>query len=116
MAEGIAKSLGIAAESAGVLAAGVHPTAVAVMAEKGIDIASHRSRSVPELAGAFDVVVTLCDYARAVFADAPPARRRLHWPIEDPIVSAGTDNELAEFRRARDEIRALIEEHRADLL
>lgn len=108
MAEGIARALGIAAESAGVLAAGVQPSAVRVLAEKGIDIAGHRSRTVPDVRGRFDVVVTLCGYAQSIFPDAPPSRERLHWAVEDPITSVGSDRELAEFRRARDEIEGLI--------
>lgn len=113
MAEGLAKGLGLDAESAGVVAAGVHPRAVEVMAEKGLDISSHRSRTVPEVAPSYDFVVTLCDYASSVFPDEPRARgARLHWPVEDPITATGTPDEIrAEFRRARDEIEALIKRH-----
>lgn len=115
MAEGIARSLGFEAESAGVLAAGVHPSAVAVLAEQGIDIAAHESRTVPRVARSYDWVITLCDYARSVYPGRPVARRgRLHWPVDDPIHAVGTPEELDEFRRARDEIAALIRRHAAE--
>src|SRR4029079_4345648 len=74
MAEGLARELGLDAESAGVLAAGLHPRASQAMRERGIDITSHVSRAVPDVAEEYDVVVTLCDYARSVHPDRPRAR------------------------------------------
>lgn len=113
MAEGWARTFGLKAESAGVVAAGVHPRAVEVMAEKGIDISRHRSRTVPEADSSYDFVVTLCDYAASVYPDTPRARgARLHWPVDDPITARGTPEEIrAEFRRARDQIEDLIRRH-----
>ena len=110
MAEGLARRLGLDAESAGVVAAGVHPMAVEVMAELGIDISPHRSRRVPQVDPSYEFVVTLCDYADSVYPDQPRARgARLHWPVEDPITATGTHEQiLQEFRRARDEIEGLI--------
>jgi arsenate reductase len=52
-------------ESAGTKPSHVRPEAIAAMKELGIDISSHRSKSVDEFAGqSFDYVVTVCDNAR----------------------------------------------------
>jgi arsenate reductase len=114
MAEGFARGLGsglIEARSAGLIAAGVHPRAIAVMQEVGIDISGQRSREIdPDLLRTMDVVITLCDNAAESCPATPPAVRRLHWPIKDPVGTIGTEAEIMrEFRRARDEIRQKIQ-------
>ncbi len=114
MAEGFARALGrgrVEAQSAGLLAAGVHPRAVAVMAEIGMDISGQRSKEIdPALLGRMDVVITLCDNAREACPITPQAVRRLHWPVHDPVGTVGTEAEImTAFRRARDEIRERIE-------
>lgn len=114
MAEGLWRSLGGAdweVHSAGSRPAGyVHPRAVQVMAERGIDISTHRSKAIAELAGlAFDLVITVCDSARETCPMPPGARERLHWPFRDPAAaSGGESSELAVFRAVRDEIAAQI--------
>ena len=114
MAEGFARELGkgrIEAHSAGLMAAGVNPRAAAVMREAGIDISGQRSKEiVPELLRTMDLVITLCDHAAEACPWTPPNIQRLHWPIKDPVGATGTEDEiLREFRRARDEIRDLVE-------
>ena len=114
MAEGFARHLGkglLDAHSAGLMAAGVHPRAIAVMQEAGIDISRQRSREIdPALLITMDVVITLCDNAAEACPVTPPAVKRLHWPVKDPVGAAGTNEEIMkEFRRARDEIREKIE-------
>jgi arsenate reductase (thioredoxin) len=114
MAEGFARGLGsglIEAYSAGLIAAGVHPRAIAVMREEGIDISGQRSREIdPDLLRTMDVVITLCDNAAESCPATPPAVRRIHWPIKDPVGTIGTEAEIMrEFRRARDEIRQKIQ-------
>jgi arsenate reductase len=115
MAEGFARVLGqgrVAVHSAGLMAAGVHPRAIAVMREAGIDISGQRSKEIdPELLMAMDLVITLCDNAAEACPRTPPSILRLHWPVRDPVGTAGTAEQIQEdFRRARDEIRDRIEQ------
>lgn len=110
MAEGFARELGkglIEAYSAGLLHAGVHPRAIAVMEEAGIDISKQESKEIDEdLLRKMDVVITLCTNAEAACPRTPPEIRRIHWPIKDPVGTVGTEeNIMKEFHRARDEIR-----------
>ena len=114
MAEGLARNLGkdlIEPYSAGLIAAGVHPRAIAVMKEVGIDISHQKSKEIDEdLLRRMDVVITLCNNAAEACPWIPPEIKRLHWPIEDPVGTTGTEEKIVqEFRRARDEIRARIE-------
>jgi len=113
MAEGLARELGrglVEPYSAGVMAAGVHPRAVAVMKQIGIDISKQRSKEIDEgLLRKMDVVITLCANAEETCPRTPPEVRRVHWPIRDPVGSVGTEEEVMnKFRRARDEIRERI--------
>jgi arsenate reductase len=98
--------------SAGTHPAGVHPLARQVIEELGIDMSSHRSKSVYSFAGEpFDMVVTVCNSAREICPTFRCADRHLHWPFPDPISAVGELAErLAEFRRVRDVIRAKIRE------
>ncbi len=114
MAEGFARMIGqglIEAHSAGLMAAGVHPRAIAVMQEAGINIAGQRSQEIdPDLLRTMDVVITLCDNAAEACPVTPPAIKRIHWPVKDPVGTVGTGEEIMkEFRRARDEIREKVE-------
>jgi arsenate reductase (thioredoxin) len=114
MAEGLARHrLGARARvhSAGSQPRPVNPYAIEVMRELGIDITSHRSKSVDEIDPAgVDTVITLC--AEEVCPVFLAGARRLHWPIADP---ASDDRALAgnpmreRFRTARDELRARID-------
>jgi arsenate reductase (thioredoxin) len=114
MAEGFARDLGkglIEARSAGLMAAGVHPRAIAVMREVGIDISGQRSREIdPDLLRTMDVVITLCGNAEDACPRTPPEVKRIHWPVKDPVGTIGTEETIMrEFRRARDEIRVKIQ-------
>jgi arsenate reductase (thioredoxin) len=109
MAEGLARELGrdvLEPYSAGLMPAGVHPRAIAVMKELGIDITGQRSKVIDErLLDTMDVVVTLCDNAAEACPLTPAEIKRLHWPIKDPVGTTGTEAEIMrDFRRARDEI------------
>lgn len=113
MAEGFARSLGkglIEPYSAGVIAAGVHPRAIAAMKEIGIDISHQKSEEMDfDLLKTMDIVITLCGHAEASCPATPPHIKRFHWPVEDPVGAIGTEEEIMkEFRRARDEIREKI--------
>ena len=117
MAEGLARRLappGTRVYSAGSEPASVNPLAVRAMAEIGIDISNHRSKSVDEIpVDRVDVVVTLC--TEEVCPVFPGSVRRLHWPIEDPARTGGSKaDRLDAFRRARDEIGRRLEEWLGD--
>ena len=113
MAEGFARQFGkgeIEVYSAGLMAAGVHPRAKAVMKEIGIDISHQKSEEIDEkLLRTMDVVITLCGHAEKYCPRTPPGIRRIHWPVEDPVGTIGTEERIMrEFRRARDEIKEKI--------
>jgi arsenate reductase (thioredoxin) len=107
MAEGLARELyGKEAfvQSAGSKPSRVNPLAAKAMAELGIDISSHRSKSVEEIdPSTVDTVITLC--AEEVCPVFLGKAERIHWPLPDPASSAGTEGEkLQKFREVRDEI------------
>jgi arsenate reductase (thioredoxin) len=98
-------------ESAGVEASEVHPLAMEVMKEAGVEISKQRSKSVGELSGkTFDVVVTLCENAKTACPIFPGgATRLIHQGFEDPAAFAGAEvDKLAVFRVSRDEIALWI--------
>lgn len=96
MAEGIlrARSAGqVEAFSAGTAPAGVHPMAVRVLAEMGIDISAQRSKSLDVFTGGqFDDVITVCDRARELCPVYPGDPAMLHWSIPDPLEVTGDDH------------------------
>jgi arsenate reductase len=84
--------------------------AVRVMAEAGVDLSSHRSKSLAEFLGqTFDLVVTVCDSANAACPTFPGAAKKVHESLPDPVVY-GTEGDLAlqKFRESRDLIRRVI--------
>jgi len=113
MAEGLLRYDGGTAyevHSAGTHPGQVRPEAIAAMQEIGIDIGSHRSKSVEEFVGQeFDTVITVCDNAKENCPVFPAKTRRIHWSFDDPAAGAGDKTtRLAVFRRVRDEIRAQL--------
>ncbi len=115
MAEGLARELGkglIESFSAGLMAAGIHPRAAAVMKEVGIDITGQKSKEIEEdLMRRMDLVITLCSRAEEYCPRTPSGIRRIHWPIKDPVGTIGTEDMIMnEFRRARDDIKTKIVE------
>lgn len=89
-------------------AARVHPKAVQVMAEVGIDLSRNHPKSVDLfLSVNFDYVITVCDHANEtcpLFLGS--VKHRLHIGFEDPAGTVGSEEEiLQEFRRIRDEIK-----------
>ena len=121
MAEGWARALkgdSIEAWSAGIETHGLNPTAVAVMAEAGVDIAAQSSKHVDSLREiTFDAVITVCDNARESCPVLPGAKKVLHVGFADPpamakeLADRGADEEEQRdcYRRVRDEIRAFVE-------
>jgi arsenate reductase len=116
MAEGLLRDLAgdrFDVESAGVFPSAVRPEAIRVMAEIGIDISGHRSKSVDKFAGQhFDHIVTVCDNAKESCPVFPGKANRIHQSFEDPPAENVGDEEsrLKIFRRVRDEIRSWLGE------
>jgi arsenate reductase len=108
MAEGVARSLappGVTASSAGSKPSRVNPFAIRALAEIGIDIRSHHSKSVDTLAPVgVDAVITLC--AEEVCPVFLGKAKQIHWGLPDPAGAGRTDEEqLQAFRDVRDELR-----------
>ena len=111
MAHGFLQSFdgSLEVRSAGTAPAGcVHPLAVRVMAEAGIDISNHTPRNVEEfLHEPWDYVITVCGGAeKSCPTFFGKVAHRLHIGFDDPAKCAGDENLVLEgFRRVRDEIR-----------
>lgn len=119
MAEGLARKMfGTKArvDSAGSKPTHVHPQAIKVMQEIGIDISQHRAKSVDTLdAGSVDWVISLC--AEEVCPILPGKVQRLHWGIDDPAREFDVNGHplsetqiYRQFQQARDQIQTLIEQ------
>lgn len=119
MAEGILRAAAgdsLDVQSAGSKPAGyVHPLAIQVMKEIGIDISGHRSKPLDEfLQQKIETVITVCGNADQACPMFPGQVNRHHWGFEDPAKAEGTDEEkLAVFRRVRDEIKLVFEAYAA---
>lgn len=117
MAEGWTRHLKgdqIDVRSAGITAKRLDPRAVQVMAEVGVDISGHTSKSVAEVLGEpFDYVITVCDNAKESCPVFPGRSVVLHQGFDDPPKLAATatteEQALAHYRRVREEIRAYVE-------
>lgn len=117
MAEGWARHLKgdvIEAYSAGLEKHGMSPHAVKVMAEAGVDLSKHCSKTLADLNGvAFDYVVTVCGHANEHCPVFPGKAKVLHAGFNDPpkLTRHLPDGEekLAVYRRVRDEIRRFVE-------
>jgi arsenate reductase len=103
-------------QSAGSNPAGyVHPMAIKVMQEAGIDISHHRSKHLNEfLDRNVETVITVCSNADEACPMFPGQMHRHHWPFEDPAKARGSDEEILEaFRQTRDEIRRVFDAYGA---
>jgi arsenate reductase len=122
LAEGVLKrALGanFRVESAGSKPVGhVHPLGIRAMAEIGIDISGHRSKHLEEfLTDEVETVITVCGNADQACPVFPGQMNRHHWPFDDPAHATGTEEEqMAVFRRVRDEIRRVFEAYAAGRL
>ena len=119
LAEGILRAAAgdlLNVQSAGSKPAGyVHPLAIQVMKEIGIDISAHRSKHMNDfLQQPVETVVTVCGNADQACPTFPGQLNRHHWGFEDPAHASGTDEEkLVVFRRVRDEIKMVFEAYAA---
>lgn len=102
--------------SAGSKPAGyVHPKAIAVMKELGIDISGHTSKHMNDFLGrSVTTVITVCGNADQACPMFPGQLNRYHWGFDDPAHATGTEEEvLAVFRRVRDQIKLVFEAYAA---
>jgi arsenate reductase len=115
MAEGFLRALAgdrFEAQSAGTEKTAVHPLAIRVMAERGIDISGHTSKLYVGLVQEpWDYLITVCDDANERCPFVPGVQKRLHWSFEDPSRASGSEDErLATFRKVRDRIEGRVAE------
>ena len=100
--------------SGGTEATGVRPEAITVMAELGIDISGHASKTIERYMGQpWDFLIPVCEDACEACPYVPGAKAVLRWAFDDPSAATGTEEDrLAVFRRVRDEmatqVRSLI--------
>jgi len=117
MTEGWARQLKgdvIEAYSAGIEKHGMNPHAVKVMAEAGVDISNHYSKTPAEIGPVqFDYVVTVCGHANENCPIFPGTAKVVHVGFEDPPKLTkhlpNGEEKLAIYRRVRDEIRRFVE-------
>jgi arsenate reductase len=114
MAEGFAKKMlskDLKIFSAGIEPKKIHPMAIKVMQEIGIDISQQRSKNISEIPiDKIDLVVTLCGDAAERCPIFPGKIEKIHWAIENPAKAQGSDKEIAiVFRKVRDKIKSYIE-------
>lgn len=115
MAEGFARELGkglIGPFSAGLTPCYVHPLAIKVMKEAGIDISHQQSKAIDEdVLREMDLIITLCGHADTYCPSTPPEIKKRHMPVNDPVGTIGTEEEILDaFRKARDEIKEMIQD------
>lgn len=121
MAEGILHAAAgdlVDVQSAGSKPAGfVHPKAIEVLREIGIDISRHTSKHMNDfLDRPIHTVISVCGNADQACPIFPGQVKRYHWGFDDPAHATGTEDEiLAEFRRVRDEIKLVFDAFAAGL-
>src|ERR671914_2704468 len=113
IAEALAERLSggaVSAASAGSHPKPLHPNAVRVMRERGIDLAGRRSKHLSEFSRRrFDYVISLCDRVREVCPEFPGRPELIHWSIPDPTREPGRDEEtLPAFERTAAEIETRV--------
>lgn len=114
MAEGILRAVG--KEDFEVFSAGsdprdqVHPLAIQVMRESGIDISHQRTKDLKEFLGQeFDEIITVCDKARDNCPTFPGDPHHIHWGYPDPVAVEGDDEtKLQAFRKINTELHNRI--------
>jgi arsenate reductase (thioredoxin) len=114
MAEGFTRHLaanGLRVYSAGTEPKPIHPLVVKVMKEVGIDISDQRSKGLDAVPlDGVDMLVTLCGDAAETCRAIQLRVTRDHWPLPDPTLARGDDDQILKvFREVRDAIRARVE-------
>jgi protein-tyrosine-phosphatase len=107
----------VEARSAGSHPKPLHPNAVRVMAERGVDISGCSTKSLTRFTRSrFDRVITLCDKVREVCPEFPGAPITAHWSIADPAAAGATDTATyTAFQAVADEIETRVALLLADL-
>jgi protein-tyrosine-phosphatase/DNA-binding transcriptional ArsR family regulator len=113
MAEALAEQLSggfVRAASAGSHPKPLHPNALRVMGERGIDLAGCRSKHLGEFTGRrFDYVISLCDRVREICPEFPGRPQAIHWSVRDPARAPGSDDQtLPAFERTAAELETRI--------
>jgi arsenate reductase (thioredoxin) len=113
MAEGLARKYAgpdTTAQSAGSHPSSVNPLSIRAMAELGIDISTHTSKSIASIdLNTIDMVITLC--AEEVCPQLPKNVRHLYWPMPDPyLMGRGDEDQIVHFRNIRDTLKKRIQE------
>jgi protein-tyrosine-phosphatase len=113
MAEALAEQLSagaISAASAGSRPKPLHPNAIRVMRDRGIDISRRRSKHLDEFTRRrFDYVISLCDRVREVCPEFRGAPDLIHWSVADPSRASGSGAQtLPAFERTADELTVRI--------
>ena len=117
IAEGILQEVAgdvLNVQSAGSDPAGfVHPLAVTVLADIGIDISENSSKHMNEfLSSEVETVITVCDNADQACPSFPGQANRHHWPFPDPVKAEGTKEEIRKiFEKVRDDIRRVFTDY-----
>ena len=110
MAEGLLRAMAddrFEVASAGTEATRVHPLALRVMDERGVDLRGHASKTLDRfLHEPWDYVITVCDNAKENCPFFPSNAKKFHHNFSDPAKAVGTDEEvMAAFRSVRDSIK-----------
>ena len=117
IAEGILQEVAgdvLNVQSAGSDPAGfVHPLAINVLADIGIDISANSSKHMNEfLSSEVETVITVCDNADQACPSFPGQANRHHWPFPDPAKAEGTKEEIRKiFEKVRDDIRRVFTDY-----
>lgn len=94
--------------SAGTHPQAVHPMAIQILKEDGIDMSHHRSKSIEEY---FDFVITVCNHALESCPAFPSTATKVHHDFPDPALFKGSEQEIKNyFREIRDSIKAFCKD------
>ena len=94
----------------------LHPNAVRVMAERGVDISGRETKPLTRFSHRrFDRVITLCDKVREICPDFPGQPITAHWSIPDPAAGGSDQATLAAFEAVADDIEGRVALLLADL-
>lgn len=117
MAEGLARQIlgtNYTIQSAGSNPSFVHPLAIQVLAEQGIDSSAQTSKAVTTLdLSNIDLIITLCD--NEVCPVVPGTVRRLHWPLLDPAGKGSASEQLDAFRHVCEDLRQRLTQLKLEL-
>ena len=117
MAEGFARN--ILLEDVKIFSTGtdqneIHPVAIKVMQEVGIDISEQKSKNLWENpVDKISIVVTLCGDAAERCPIFPGEVKKINWILKNPVKTTGNEEEIInEFRKIRDKIKTYLEKEK----